>query len=150
MKSTTTHSPPLTLEDYTESMTHISEGCPSKDKFDYVYLKTSLVEKGCGVYETKHYPLSDFLIPSETFTEEEYEALFTHKLQSIKKVHVVNLEHNMQDYIEKNQGKRGTVYFSPASKFSFLNTPAKELYVFGFKSPDGKLEIQSESNFIII
>jgi hypothetical protein len=151
MSGQTTYSPPISCTDHTNSLESISNECPSKDKFDFIYLKTILFEKDGEYYETKCYPLGDVILPSDPpVSEDDYEALLDCKLERLRNCHIQSLEHRMQTYLEDNPNKRGTVYFSPANRLEFVNTEAKELYVFGFKDSSGKLEIQSESNFIIL
>lgn len=55
----------------------------------------------------------------------------------------------VEDVYIPSEGRVGVITFTPAVKFSTVNTPAKPIYVFSYKTESG-IEINSESNFICI
>lgn len=106
------------------------------------YLDTIYVELDTGTVETKHYPL--------TVTSGNNYNDLAHKIKEEKSLFKAHLNEVVTDFLKENGS--GTLYFSPANKFSTINNPAEIFYVFVYEEDLGDLEveIQFESNFIIL
>lgn len=132
------------ITDYTEEVGGYSQLTSDYQNFDFKYINTHLVyrEPTTEMTETLHYPLDSSVT---------YESEIANEIQAAKKTFAATLEDKMSEYKLKNPGNRGTVYFSPANKFCSVNKEARELYLFAYDNrKEGRIDIQFESNFIII
>ncbi len=112
------------------------------ERVEVKYLDTTCIELGTGTVETKHYPITVTGVNSYNdivLTIKETKGLFKAHLNEV-----------VADFLKENES--GTLYFSPANKFSTSNKPAEIFYVFVYGEDLGGLgvEIQFESNFIIL
>lgn len=106
------------------------------DGFEIVLLKSSITPEG---FRVRHYPY-DTLIGKDYCWDERSSRDVSKSVDEVKKAFIRTLKHE----IEKSGFEKGVVYFSPANRFSTVNTEAVLGYVFQTDN-----ELETEINFII-
>ena len=139
-----------TIKDLSGNTEQLLDRLPFKDKFDYVYLDDITFEHLSEILTTKHYPLDDLVVFTDEMEEASRLELFDKKLKSVQHAHILLWKENMQEWLNLNPNKRGTVYFSPAATFATLGVKAKPVYIFVGALVENELWIQSESNYLIV
>lgn len=98
--------------------------------------------------ESRHYLYAAYVTLDENnnYKIEDVEA----EIEKVKKLYLSTIN-NEVEFRKMISEEKPTVCFSPANKFTHVNTEAKSLYVFGYVDlKENRLELQFESNFIVL
>lgn len=105
-----------------------------------------------SIFEGKNYsninPIDFLFLAGKRYSEEKFEEYRIISRSSVEPSPWSERRSQKLAYVEKGR-KLGTIYFSPANRFSTFRSEGREGYIFTFEI-DGKVEVMGEVNLIVV